>query len=161
VIDHDHLRTLLGPLLGARVELEMLKEKPGRRVTMRARGSRRTAIVKLYVSERAATVAARIRGLADGPGGPLVPEVLLLDAALHLVVLSEVPGVPLTRAHRRRSAVCARGGAALGAWHAAGRGEVRARIARTPSRANSRSSRGASSVAAGAGGGSPALRCSR
>ena len=96
VIDRDLLCTLLEPLLGAPVELEMLKEKPGRRATMRARGSRRSAIVKVYASQRAATVAARIRGLAGGPDEPIVPEVLLLDEALHLVVLSEVPGVPLT-----------------------------------------------------------------
>lgn len=123
MIDDEQLCTLLRPLLGAPVELEMLKDKPGRRATLRALGSRRSAIVKVYASQRAATVAARIRGLAGGPGEPVVPEVLLLDEALHLVVLSEVPGVPLTRAlvSGDRQA-CARSGAALGAWHAAGRG---------------------------------------
>ena len=123
MIDGDQLRTLLGPLVGAPVELEMLKDKPGRRATLRALGRQRSAIVKVYASKRAGTVAARIRGLAAAPDGPVVPEVLLLDEALHLVVLSDVPGVPLTRAlvsgDRR---VCARSGAALGAWHAAGRG---------------------------------------
>jgi hypothetical protein len=125
VIDRGLLCTLLEPLLGAPVELEMLKEKPGRRATMRARGSRRTAIVKVYASQRAATVAARIRGLAGGPDEPIVPEVLLLDEELHLVVLSEVPGVPLsgslTSGDQEASA---RAGAALGTWHAAWRGTV-------------------------------------
>ena len=52
-----------------------------------------------------------------------MPEVLLLDEAFHLVALSEVPGVPLTRALMAgERQVCARSGAALGAWHAAGRG---------------------------------------
>ena len=125
MIERDRLCTLLGPLLGAPVELEMLKDKPGRRATMRARGSRRSAIVKVYESQRAATVAARVRGLAGGPREPVVPEVLLLDEALHLVVLSEVPGVPLTRSLTSGDReACARGGAALGAWHAAGWGTV-------------------------------------
>lgn len=123
MIERDQLCTLLAPLLGAEVELEMLKDKPGRRATLRARGSRRTAIVKVYASQRAPTVAARIGGLAGGPDEPLVPEVILLDEGLHLVVLSEVPGVPLTGslvAGDRE--VCARAGTALGAWHAAWRG---------------------------------------
>jgi Ser/Thr protein kinase RdoA (MazF antagonist) len=123
VIDRGRLCTLLEPLLGAPVELEMLKEKPGRRATMRARGSRRTAIVKVYASQRAATVAARIRALGGGPDEPIVPEVLLLDEALQLVVLSEVPGVPLTRsltAGDRQA--CVRAGTALAAWHESGWG---------------------------------------
>ena len=116
---------------------------------MRARGSRRSAIVKAYASQRAATVAARVRGLAGGPGEPVVPEVLLLDEALHLVVLSEVPGEPLTRSLTSGDReACARAGAALGAWHAAWRGTapgahrphtaareleiLEARLARTP-----------------------------
>jgi Ser/Thr protein kinase RdoA (MazF antagonist) len=123
VIERDRLRTLLGPALGAPVELEMLKDKPGRRATMRALGSQRSAIVKVYESQRAATVAARVRGLVGGPPEPVVPEVLLLDEALHLVVLSEVPGMPLTRSLTSGDAqTCARSGAALGAWHAAGWG---------------------------------------
>lgn len=125
MIERDRLRALLGPLLGAPVELEVLKDKPGRRSTLRASGSRRSAIVKVYESERAATVAARVRGLAGGLCEPVVPEVLLLDEALHLVVLSEVPGVPLTHSLTAGDAqVCARAGGALGAWHSAGRATV-------------------------------------
>lgn len=123
MIDRARLCDLLGPLLGEPVELEMLKDKPGRRATMRASGSRRRAIVKVYASERAAAVAARVRGLAGGPGEPLVPELLLLDAPLHLVVLSEVPGAPLTSSLTAGDVQSsARAGAALGAWHAAWRG---------------------------------------
>jgi Ser/Thr protein kinase RdoA (MazF antagonist) len=123
VIERDRLRAVLGPLLGAPVEVELLKDKPGRRSTMRASGSGRSAIVKVYESERAATVAARVRGLAGGLREPVVPQVLLLDEALHLVVLSEVPGVPLTRSLTSGDRqTCARAGAALGAWHAAGCG---------------------------------------
>jgi Ser/Thr protein kinase RdoA (MazF antagonist) len=123
VIERDRLRTLLRPLLGAPVELELLKDKPGRRATMRASGSRCSAIVKVYESQRAPTVAARVRGLAAGLCEPVVPEVLLLDEALHLVVLSEVPGTPLTRSLISGDLqVCGRAGAALGAWHAAGCG---------------------------------------
>jgi Phosphotransferase enzyme family len=123
VIDRDHLCAVLGPLIGDPIELEMLKHKPGRRATMRARGARRNAIVKVYASQRAPTVAARIRGLAPVPGEPVVPEVLLLDEARHLIVLSEVPGVPLTHSllagDREASALA---GGALGSWHAAGHG---------------------------------------
>jgi Ser/Thr protein kinase RdoA (MazF antagonist) len=123
VIERDRLRGVLGPVLGAPVELELLKDKPGRRATMRALGSQRSAIVKVYESQRAPTVAARVRGLAGGPPEPVVPEVLLLDEALHLVVLSEVPGRPLTRSLTSGDReTCARGGAALGAWHTAGWG---------------------------------------
>ena len=149
MIDRDQLGAVLGPLLGAPIALEVLKDKPGRRATMRARGSRRSAIVKTYASQRAATVAARVRGVAGGPVEPVVPEVLLLDEALHLVVLSEVPGEPLTRALTSGDRhVCARAGAALGAWHTAWRGTapaghrphtlareveiLEARLARTP-----------------------------
>jgi Ser/Thr protein kinase RdoA (MazF antagonist) len=149
VIDGDRLDAVLAPLLGQPVALEVLKDKPGRRSTMRARGSRRSAIVKTYASQRAATVAARVRGIAGGPGEPVVPEVLLLDEALHLVVLSEVPGEPLTRSLTSGDRdTCARAGAALGAWHAAWRGTapgahrphtaareieiLEARLARTP-----------------------------
>ena len=149
MIDREQLGPVLGPLLGAPIALEVLKDKPGRRATMRARGSRRSAIVKTYASQRAATVAARVRGVAGGPGEPVVPEVLLLDEALHLVVLSEVPGEPLTRSLTSGDRhACARAGAALGAWHVAWRGTapaahrphtvareieiLEARLARTP-----------------------------
>jgi Ser/Thr protein kinase RdoA (MazF antagonist) len=149
VIDRDRLGAVLGPLLGPPVALEVLKDKPGRRATMRARGSRRSAIVKTYASQRAATVAARVRAIAGGPAEPVVPEVLQLHEALHFVVLSEVPGEPLTRSLTSGDRhACARAGAALGAWHAAWRGTaagahrphtaareieiLEARLARTP-----------------------------
>jgi len=57
---------LLEPILGAPVVLEELKHKPGRRTTSRAVGARRSAIVKVYASERAPIVAARLGALAAG-----------------------------------------------------------------------------------------------
>lgn len=109
---------LLEPILGAPVVLEELKHKPGRRTTSRAVGARRSAIVKVYASERAATVAARIGALAAGPSEPMVPEVLLCDVDAHLVALSDVPGEPL-RASLLVSdlGTSARAGRAIGAWH--------------------------------------------
>jgi Ser/Thr protein kinase RdoA (MazF antagonist) len=111
---------LLEPILGAPVILEELKHKPGRRTTSRAVGSRRSAIVKVYASERAPIVAARLGALAAGPPEPVVPEVLLCDAEAHLVVLSEVAGGPL-RASLLSGDVhtSARAGAAIGTWHRA------------------------------------------
>jgi Phosphotransferase enzyme family len=107
-------------VLGAPVSLEELKHKPGRRTTLRARGARRSAIVKVYASTRAPTVAARIGVLATGPDDVEIPEVLLCDPELHLVVLSEVPGVPLREALLAGSGeTCARAGSALGTWHRA------------------------------------------
>jgi hypothetical protein len=109
---------LLGPVLGAPVELEVLKDKPGRRTTYRAHGARRTAIVKVYASKRAPTVAGRIAALAAGPDELEVPQVLLCDPEAHLVALSEVPGVPLREALvAGDEATCERAGSALGAWH--------------------------------------------
>jgi Ser/Thr protein kinase RdoA (MazF antagonist) len=114
---------LLEPILGAPVALEELKHKPGRRTTSRAVGARRSAIVKVYASERAPTVAARLRALAAGPAEPVVPEVLLCDREAHLVALSEVPGVPLRAALLSGDLdTCARAGAAIGAWHRAWQG---------------------------------------
>jgi Ser/Thr protein kinase RdoA (MazF antagonist) len=114
---------LLEPVLGGAVTLEELKHKPGRRTTYRARGPSRSAIVKVYASERAPTVAARIGALAAGPAEPEIPQVLLCDPERHLVVLTEVPGVPLRHALLEGDAqTCARAGAALGRWHEAWRG---------------------------------------
>ena len=108
----------LEPVLGAPVSLEELKHKPGRRTTLRARGARRNAIVKVYASTRAPTVAARIAALATGPDDVEIPEVLLCDPELHLVVLSEVPGVPLREALLSGDGeTCERAGSALGNWH--------------------------------------------
>ena len=111
---------LLEPVLGAPVALEELKHKPGRRTTLRARGAQRNAIVKVYASSRAPTVAARIAALAAGPDDVVVPQVLLCDPEQHLVVLSEVPGVPLREALLAGDGeTCERAGSALGAWHKA------------------------------------------
>jgi Ser/Thr protein kinase RdoA (MazF antagonist) len=108
----------LEQLLGGVVTLEQLKHKPGRRRTLRARARGHSAIVKLYASERAGIVAARVGTLAAGPREPRMPRVLLADPELHMVVLSEVPGVPLREALIARDlASCRRAGAALGAWH--------------------------------------------
>ena len=116
---------LLEKLVGAPVELEELKRKPGRRTTLRARGPVRSAIVKRYQSPRAAVVAARVQALANGPREPLVPEILLSDPTRGLVVLSDLPGAPLREAvlvHDRDS--CRRVGAALGRWHRAWTGNA-------------------------------------
>jgi hypothetical protein len=112
----------IGPVLerrlGTPVELTELKHKPGRRLTVRAVGSTGRAIVKLYASGQAATVAARIGAIAAGPTEPTVPKVLLVDPGLRLVVVSDLGGPPL-RAFVLGGdrAACRRAGAALGAWH--------------------------------------------
>jgi Ser/Thr protein kinase RdoA (MazF antagonist) len=113
---------LLEQILGAPVMLEELKHKRGRRRTLRARGAERTAIVKLYASDRTELVAARIGALADGPPEPAVPRLLAIEPALHMVVLSHVPGRPLREALLTAdTAACRRAGEALGAWHRAWR----------------------------------------
>jgi Ser/Thr protein kinase RdoA (MazF antagonist) len=109
----------LEEIVGAPVVLEELKLKDGRRRTLRAIGPRGRAIVKVYRSERAPIVAARVRTFSAGPAEPEVPEVLHEDPALRLVVLSEVAGPPLREALLAGDlAECARAGAALGRWHA-------------------------------------------
>jgi hypothetical protein len=114
------LGRVLGELLGGPVAMELLKEKPGRRRTLRAIGARGSAIVKTYASERAPTVGARVKALRAGPAEPLVPEVLMVDWRLRTVVLTDVPGRPLRAALMRGEAAdCRRAGAALGAWHSA------------------------------------------
>ena len=116
---------VLEGVLGAPVALDELKHKPGRRRTLRARGSRRTAIAKVYTSDRASLVARRVAALAGGPPEPLVPEVLLVDPSRHLVVLSDVPGRPLRHALLDGDgATCSRAGRALGTWHAAWTGRA-------------------------------------
>jgi Ser/Thr protein kinase RdoA (MazF antagonist) len=111
---------VLEKIVGTPVGLEMLKGKPGRRRTLRARGPGGSAIVKIYDSERAPVVAGRVTALAAGPPAPVVPTVLHLDPGLHLVVLSEVPGSPLREALLGDDLpTCSRVGVALGAWHVA------------------------------------------
>jgi hypothetical protein len=110
----------LADIVGSPVELEVLRSKPNRRRTLRARGPERTAIVKQYASDRAKVVARRVAALAAGPAEPLVPSVLHFDRESHTVVLSEIPGRPLRHALLfRELGACRRAGAALGTWHAA------------------------------------------
>jgi len=109
---------LLEPLLGAPVALDELKHKAGRRRTLRASGPAGTAIVKVYASERAPVVASRIAALGDGPREPEVPRVLVVEPARHLLVLSDLRGIPFREALLAGDAeTCARVGSALGAWH--------------------------------------------
>lgn len=115
----------LAAVVGAPVTFEVLKDKPGRRRTSRARGPTGTAIVKAYASDRAPVVASRVAALGAGPPEPRVPQLLHLDRAARLVVLSDVVGYPLSVAVACGDlAVCRRAGAALGRWHAAWWGSV-------------------------------------
>lgn len=110
-------------LLGAPVVLEQLKYKPGRRRTLRAAGPRGRAVVKIYASDRASTVAARLGFLAGGPSEPRLPRVLAVEPSEHAVVLSEVPGHPLREAILNGDMEpCGRAGEALGRWHGFWRG---------------------------------------
>lgn len=120
----------LEALLGAPLSLEVLKDKPGRRRTLRAQGPRGGAVVKVYASERSATVAERVSALSQGPAEPAVPRVLLCDEARHMVVLSYLPGTPLGTVLPRDRAACVRTGQALGAWHAFWRARVPACLGR-------------------------------
>jgi Ser/Thr protein kinase RdoA (MazF antagonist) len=113
---------LLDPVVGPPVALEELKRKPGRRRTLRATGSRRTAIVKVYESERAPVVAARVASLSAGPPEPRVPELLHLDVPRRTVVVSEISGAPLRQAIVGGDLdACVRAGRALAEWHRAWR----------------------------------------
>jgi len=117
------MTSLLDELLGPPVAFEELKHKPGRRRTLRAVGTRRRAIVKVYASDRAPVVARRVRALASGPDEPVVPEVLAVDEHRRTIVLSEVPGRPLREAVLAGDTpTCRRAGAALAGWHGAWRG---------------------------------------
>jgi Ser/Thr protein kinase RdoA (MazF antagonist) len=105
-------------LIGSPVTYDELKHKPGRRMTLRARGPRGSVIVKLYRSDRAASVAARISALAAGPSEPEVPRLLAVDLTERLLVLSDVSGVPLRRAVLGSDHDgCRRAGQAIAAWH--------------------------------------------
>jgi Phosphotransferase enzyme family len=113
----------LEEIVGSPVELEQLAHRPGLRRTLRASGPVRTAIVNLYASSRATTVAARVGALGDVPPGVAVPRLLLSDPVLHMVVVSEVPGEPLTGAILDGdAAACRCAGAAVGSWHRSWRG---------------------------------------
>ena len=117
--------TRLERIVGSPVELEQLAHRPGRRRTLRASGPVRTAIVKLYASDRSATVAQRVDALSVVPPGVAVPRLLLSDPVLHMVVVSEVQGEPFTGALLDRDAgVCRCAGAAIGRWHRSWRGRA-------------------------------------
>lgn len=106
--------------VGAPAVFEELKHKPGRRLTLRAQGPDGSVIVKLFHSGRASAVADRISCLREGPAEPEVPEVLAVDPAERLLVLSDVPGAPLREAVLAGAEhECRRAGAALAAWHEA------------------------------------------
>jgi hypothetical protein len=108
----------LEQIVGSPVELEELAHRPGDHRTLRASGSVMTAIVKLFASDRAAMVAARVGALGSVPPGVTVPRVLSSDPELQMVVLSEVQGEPLTGALLEGdAAACRCAGAAVGSWH--------------------------------------------
>ena len=112
------MNELLEEVLDGSVVLKELKSRPGRRRVFRATAGPRSAIVKHYASDRAPVVAARLRALAAGPPEVRVPQVLALDVERHVLVLSEVPGLPLREPLLSGDArACAFAGAALGAWH--------------------------------------------
>jgi Phosphotransferase enzyme family len=115
----------LEQIVGSPVELEQLARRPGHQRTLRASGPVRTAIVKLYESDRATTVADRVGALGAVPPGVAVPRLLLSDPVLHMVVVSEVPGEPLTSAILEGDvAACRCAGAAIGSWHRSWRGRA-------------------------------------
>jgi Ser/Thr protein kinase RdoA (MazF antagonist) len=106
--------------VGEPAVLEELRHRPGRRLTLRARGPLGTAIVRLYQADRIVTVAARIAALAAGPPEPVVPQVLAVEPEQRLLVLSDVPGSPLREAlldSGRGEEGCRQAGAAIAAWH--------------------------------------------
>jgi hypothetical protein len=108
----------LEQIVGSPVELEQLAHRPGHSRTLRASGPVRTAIVKLYASDRAKTVAGRVGALGSVPPGVAVPRLLLSDSVLHMVVVSEVPGEALTVALLDGDvSACRCAGAAIGSWH--------------------------------------------
>jgi Ser/Thr protein kinase RdoA (MazF antagonist) len=107
-------------IVGAPVIFEELKHKPGRRLTLRARGPTGSAIVKIYRSDRVARVAERISALADGPPEPEIPGVLAVDVSERVLVLSDLTGAPLREAVLEANEVeCRRAGKAIARWHRA------------------------------------------
>jgi Ser/Thr protein kinase RdoA (MazF antagonist) len=65
-------------------------------------------------------VGDRISALADGPTEPEVPHVLAVDPAERMLLLSDLPGIPLREAVLASDeACCRRAGAAIAAWHQA------------------------------------------
>jgi Ser/Thr protein kinase RdoA (MazF antagonist) len=128
-VDNQETSDLIGMIaelesvIGAPVRLELLKQKAGRRSTYRAHGSRRTAIVKVYESDRARTVAKRVAALREGPFEPVVPRVWAETD--DMVVLSEIQGRPLRASVLAGDTLaCHRAGHALGVWHKFWRGSA-------------------------------------
>lgn len=118
VVSITQLEDVLAGLVGEPLSIEVLKDKPGRRRTVRAAGPRATVIAKSYASQRAPVVAQRVDALSRGPAEPLLPRVLLVDPVDRIVVLSEVPGRPFADALEEGDlGTCTRVGAALGRWH--------------------------------------------
>lgn len=116
---------MLERYVGAPATLEELKHKPGRRLTLRASGPERSAIVKLYRSDRVLTVAARLAALSTGPPEPEIPEVLAVDPDSRMIVLSEVRGTPLREAVLALDEVeCRRAGSLIASWHVSWYGRV-------------------------------------
>jgi hypothetical protein len=112
-------------IVGAPVELETLRDEPGRWRELRASGPVRTAIVKLYSGELVESVAARVAAVSGGPPEVAFPRVVLTDPALDMVVLSEVTGDPLTgHLLAGDAAACRCAGAAVGLWHRAWAGST-------------------------------------
>ena len=121
--DRGLVNALVESCVGTPVELEELKHKPGRRLTLRARGPRGSAIVKVFNSNRVGRVVERISALAGGPPEPELPRVLGFDPAERVLVLSDVEGRPLREAILAGDEKqCRRAGRALASWHDAWRG---------------------------------------
>jgi Ser/Thr protein kinase RdoA (MazF antagonist) len=107
----------LEPVVGAPLGLELLNQRAaGGRTTYRVRGTRRTAIVKVYDVDLARTVARRLSSLVEGPFEPLIPKVLSVSD--DTIVFSEIEGRPLRAAVLANDEyACRRAGTVLGFWH--------------------------------------------
>lgn len=118
----SELHDVLAGVVGEPLALEVLKDKPGRRRTLRASGPRATVIAKSYASQRAPVVAQRVDALSLGPAEPVLPQLVLVDPVHRVVVVSEVPGRPFSEALVARDLqTCTWVGAAFGRWHGAWR----------------------------------------
>jgi Ser/Thr protein kinase RdoA (MazF antagonist) len=105
-------------IVGTPLQIELLKNKPGRRQTVRASGPLRSVIVKTYASNRAPVIAERVAALRNGPAEPVIPRVIYVDPERRFVVLSDVTGRPLREAVLNGElSECRRTGAALARWH--------------------------------------------
>jgi len=120
-------------VVGEPAEISVLKDKPGRRRTSLVRGPTGTVVVKAYASNRALAVARRIAALASGPPEPEIPRVLVLNERRRTLVLSHVPGAPLTDALAGGDLrTVKRAGEAIGGWHSYWWGRVPAGLSPHP-----------------------------